>query len=76
MEIKNKLIIIIKSKIDNFDKRNFLRYIKTFNVIFLIKITRRTIGAHGYNLLQNELATLWYKMLPNYRNLVSSFAIL
>ena len=39
MEIKNKLIIIIKSKIDNFDKRNFIRYIKTFNVIFLIKMS-------------------------------------
>ena len=43
------------------------------------KITRRTIGAHGYNLLQNELlslAILWYNMLSNNRYLVSSFGIL
>ena len=42
------------------------------------KITRRTIGAHGYNFLQNELslAILQYNMLSNNRYLVPSFAIL
>ena len=41
------------------------------------KITRCTIGVHGYNLLLNSLslAVLWYNMLSNNRYLVSSFAI-
>ena len=41
------------------------------------KITRLTIGAHGYNLLLNELsiAILWYNMLSNIWYIVSSSAI-
>ena len=39
------------------------------------KITRSTIGAHGYKLFQNELflAISWYNILSNNSYLVSSF---
>ena len=41
------------------------------------KITRRTIGAHGYNSLQNELslAILWYNRLSKIY-FVSSFTLM
>ena len=44
--------------------------LKNYN--FIIKIMRGTVGAHWYNLLQNELylAILWYNMLSNSSYLV------
>ena len=73
--IKHKLKDNFKANFKGTFEANFMANFK--DNTFKEKITRRTIGVHGYNLLLNELsiAILWYNMLSNIRYLVSSFAI-